>query len=246
MPFPEIPDELTSEYWQNNKGRIAKMSGYTGISDAMDAVARAYDQIDRSLFNEGTAAGLVMNGGGIEVFDEWFAKAKAEYPKVVELRQKVYQLRDLANQTAERFTGIFVRGTHTLLGDIAVAAEHFAVALRSMGDVWEHKRQELIRLLDDWRRQIGDILHNIQQEAASFVVAPDPKAAQLKAAFYQKCRTLVINIRSQPDLRPQLYAIWRPVSQDAWYEIENGEPVRQKARELQGLSAQALVVLAAH
>ena len=245
MPAPQIPEELTRVYWQNHKGMIAKMAGYTGLSEAMDEVDKVYGRVDWSLFNERKADERGKNLG-IEEFDAWFARAKAEYPKVVVLRQEVYQLRDRASETEERFrtSALIPASARRLAGDIKVAAEHFAVSLRSMGDVWEHQRQELVQLLQGWRRRIGELLHNVQQEAVFFAILPDPPAAKLQAAVYQNCRSLSINIRSQADLRPKLYDDWRRVAMENWYTVEDGEPVRQKARELQALCARSLIVLA--
>jgi hypothetical protein len=245
MPHPQIPEELTRAYWQAHKGVTAKMAGPTGVSEAMDDVQAAYNNIDWLLFDDTRARAKGLHSG-IEAFDAEYAKARAEYPKVVELRKRVFVVRDRARDAGERFGAnrLIPSSSRLVAENVATAAEHFAVELRSMGDVWEHRREELVQQLEEFRRTTGILVRTVEERAQAIALLANPTAEQLYNAVQQKCATIYINVRSAPDLRPQLMDDWKRVSQKEWYAIPNGQPVREKCGELQVLAAHSVLVLA--
>jgi hypothetical protein len=220
------------------------MAGFTGVGEAMENVQDAYEGVNWALFDPNIA---VMRGRklGVEAFDAAFALAKGEYPKVVALRQKVYALRDRAQEAEARYreNPLIPASSRELAGDIARVAEHFAVELRSMDRIWDQHREALVRQLAGWRRDINGLLKTVEQQALTVSLLPNPTAEQLYGAVQQKCASLYINIRSQPDLRPQLMNDWQRVTQKSWYEAPDGQAVREKIRELRNLAARTLTML---
>jgi hypothetical protein len=245
MPVPQIPDELTVNYWQEHKGIIATMAGFTGISQSIREVHAAYDLVDWDLFDARNAEG---NGWklGLQEFDSRFAQARANYSTVVALRDKVIQLRSLAGETAGSFrdAALIPASSRRVVEAIQVAADHFAVELRSMDLIWAHHREHLIQVLTEFRRAIGVLMKEVDLQSGFFQVLPDPPAMELQKVALQKCRAITINIRSQEDMRPLLFDDWNRVAQESFYAVQDGEPVRQKARELRALVATSLLILA--
>jgi len=245
MGVPQIPEQLTRGYWQAHKGMIAKMAGYTGISDSMDDVQNAYDAVNWELFDTDKAEKAARNYG-IEAFDAQFVRARAEYPKVTELRTKLYELRDRAQEAEKRFreTLLIPASSRRLAGDIAVVAEHFAVELRSMDILWAHSREALVQQFEDWLKIIGITMKTIEQHALTISLLPNPEAELLRKEAQQKCCSVYIYFRARADLRGQLMDDWKEVAQESWYKVPDGQAVRDKARELQLLVARSLVFLA--
>jgi hypothetical protein len=241
MAIPKIPEELTRNYWQTNKGTIAKMAGFTGMSQAMDEVQTAYDgirwsRLDPSEANRGEAYLSMVQ------FEMRSVKANLELAKVVGLRQKVDQVCKCARETETRYLAnpLIPASARQLASRIAAAAAGFWTELGRLHHAWMDTRHELVKRLQGEYKVLGIALGSIRNEATFFAILPDPAAEKLKSAVMEQSRLMATNIGAHSDLPARLADDWEWVGQDKWYNVPDGAPVRQKAHELQALVDRSL------
>lgn len=133
MAIPTIPTILTKADWDKHKGIIAKIGvGETGVGAAMEKVRAAYTAVDWRKFDATRVfPGLAKTEKEV---DDALAAARSEGAKVEKVRQELRNLEVLARKAEALFKSkpAIPKSSTEQAGKIAVAADHMAVALKSM------------------------------------------------------------------------------------------------------------------
>jgi len=186
MAIPTIPAILTKADWDKNKGIIAKIGvGETGIGAAMEKVRAAYEAVDWRKFDASKVfSGLAKSE---EEVDKALSGAKAERASKVEnLRKELRNLESLARKAEAAFKAnkLVPHSSTEHVGNIAVAADHMAVACKSMDD--EFKTFEAMKVKIRQREE------NIRQR--------DEMVRKKLLGYLDKIPPAISNLRGKPDL----------------------------------------------
>lgn len=195
-----IPVILTEADWQKQKGAFAKIAGKTGVSEAMKKMKAAFDAVDWVKFDPDAAltGGMALDTNKLDVA---FGEAKKEYPKVESVRKALYELRDVAQKTSERFKAnkLIPWASTQHAANVAKAAEHFAVELKSMDALFETKKKEILARIAEYRKLLQTQIAKLEKGLQTIKQTPTKQV--WKTSMHQQIRGLNAQISIQPDLK---------------------------------------------
>jgi hypothetical protein len=209
-----IPVILTEADWQRQKGAFAKMAGKTGVSEAMKKMKAAFDAVDWDKFDPDAA---MAGGGALDTnkLDVAFGEAKKEHPKVELVRKALYELRDVAQKTSARFKAnkLIPAASTQHAANVAKAAEHFAVELKSMDVLFENKKKEILTKIAEYRKLLHTQIANLEKGLQT--IKQNPTKGVWKTAMHQQIRGLNAQISIQADTK-QFVSQMTPYSADGF------------------------------
>jgi hypothetical protein len=200
---PDYPDVLRRRSWDQNKGLLAKMKGFTGVGDALEKLENKYnavkwDDIFDLKGHFGRLNEYANNGFTIKNLDTMAKAAMAEVQSGTcsEVRKLALEVKKLANDTAAEYEkNPLLKKTAKLCREMATAADHLSVAVNpnSMSSriAAQHKLvmgpiDTTLSLLEkDYNRLVTEL------ERAIIPVIQNPSYATWeKAGLMTRCRNL--------------------------------------------------------
>jgi hypothetical protein len=219
MAFPQYPVILTKDDWERQKGAFAKMAGRTGIGDQMKVCKGAYDKIDKLKFSPAQTYKTMVD------FDEDFEKARAEHPKVEHLRTELRKLVQLAEKTAAKFKAnkLIPSSSAEHCKRVAVAADHLAVALKSLDMEWQGVRKRVEAKFLIAAQALVKGIHGCEEGIPK--VEREPTGRAYNAYLWQRLRTLAAAVAVCPDYAPKWQPILKPLSSATFTEKDAGPKI---------------------
>jgi hypothetical protein len=232
MAIPEIPNILTPADWNKQKGIIAKMAGETGLGAQMTKLQSTFNAVNWERFD----ANAVVNAKDLKVVDDALAAAKAEYPKVENVRKELRVLEDLAKRTEAKFKSnrLIPSSSVAHVGRIAAEADRMAVACKSMDA--EFKRFEEVKnktsaKIEAARNTLKTYLDKCQ--TAIKQVDARPTDQNFLAFHKEHIRGLNAALAYQKDLSAY-HGVWRTMSSDGFKpKAGNSFEIKKKLKEVQ-------------
>lgn len=234
MAIPTIPQILTQADWNQQKGVIAKMAGETGIGAQMAKVKTAYDAVDWGKFDAKLAC---QNTKDVKVVDDALAAAKAEHAKVENVRKELRVLEDLAKKTQAKFKSnpVIPSSSADHVGKIATAADHMAVACKSMDAEFkgfEEMKKRIIEIGETSKKALQTYL--VKCQAGISQVNAKPTYETFEKFWKENIRGLSAALALQKDLSAH-HAAWKTMSGDAFKPKKDADAnaVKTKVKEVE-------------
>jgi hypothetical protein len=155
---PAYPDMLKRRTWDTNKSILAKLKGYTGMGDALEALEDQYDKVDWNIYDLwGKAGGIndrLEKGWTLATLqaDIQAAIKDVQHGECKKLSTQALSVRTLAEQLADDYKKslLIPKKVRNLCRDIARAADGFGIATNqnSMKDKIEAQRKLAMHAID--------------------------------------------------------------------------------------------------
>jgi len=221
MAIPQIPDILKKTDWDKHKGIIAKIAkvgvGETGIGAEMEKVKAVYTAVGWKKFD----AWEVFNHqrpNEESLVDEALNAAKTEFQKVEKVRAELRTLQSLALKTQTLFKSkpLVPKTSTEHVGKIAAAADHMAVALKSMDAEWAafDKMKTEITHLKQVARQ-GLISYIGKMPAGIQKMRSTPTLDAYETFHKELVRGLGAAVSMQSDLKA-FVPVWKEITADGF------------------------------
>jgi hypothetical protein len=227
MAIATIPVILTKADWDKQKGVIAKIGvGETGIGAQMDKVKAVYGAVDWTKFNAANRHPTSDPG----VVDEELKEAKSEYAsKVEKVRAELRVLVGLAQKAQAVFKSkpLIPKASAEHVGKIAAAADHMAVALKSMDAefaAFENRK----KIAEQNRQAIYKVFlgYVTKMEPAIAKLNSKPNVVEYETFHKELVRGLAAALSRQKELAAFMNA-WKTFSGDG-YKPKNDSEIKPK------------------
>ena len=239
--YPKYPKILTNKHWQKKKGKLAKMSGKTGIGAQMKALKAKYKSVDWQAMDALNALqGKERTKENLEKFKK---SSKAYYQKkVLPVRQEALALSRLADKVAAKWkkTKKVPKKSRKHVEKVGQAALDFATAMKSVPDTLilpNIKRSEemIEKKLEFARKNIGSMISTAKSKIK--VVKKKPNKEVYKKELHQRVRALCASVGVLPELAEHSKSCAR-VSSDGFVvgvQKMDDKLMKQKLKELKGV-----------
>lgn len=239
--YPKYPKILTNKDWQKQKGKIAKMSGKTGIGAQMKELKAKYKAVDWKEMDALNA--LQGKERTLENLEKFKKSSKAYYQKkVLPVRKEALALSRLADKVAAKWkkSKKVPKSSRKHVEKVGAAALNFATAMKSVPDTLIlpniKKSKEMIeKKLDFARKNIGKMINTAQAKIK--VVKKDPTKETYKKELHQRVRALCASVGVLPELAKHSKPCARVSSDGFVVGVKNIDDklMKKKLKELKGV-----------